>query len=287
MRMLGVLLPALAVLCGFSAAGAWAKGDPVHGLYVSQAAGCLGCHTDAKEGAEAYAGGRALVTPFGTFYGPNITPHDEAGIGRWGQAEFVKAMRRGLRPDGAHYYPAFPYTSFTQITDQDLHDLWAYLRTLPPSSRADQPHDLRFPFGWRFLLSGWKMLFFSPGPWVPDASQSAVVNRGGYLTEEMGHCGECHSPRNVFGAVRKDQSLAGARLPDGGRAPNLTPTRLKDWSDGELKDFLQSGFTPDGDVAAETMAEVVRNTTSKLTPLDLEALVAYLRSLAPLPDAAR
>jgi mono/diheme cytochrome c family protein len=260
------------------------QGDAKRGLYLSQAAGCLGCHTEEKDNAQPYAGGRALKTPFGTFFGPNITPHPEAGLGRWSEQDFIRAMREGRRPDGAHYYPAFPYPSFTLITDADLRDLWAYLRSLPPSGRTSEPHNLRFPFGWRWLLWGWKLLFFKPGPSVPDPARNAVLNRGSYLVNALGHCGECHTPRNFLGGPKRSRHLAGAKLGEGASASNLTPARLKEKSDAEIKDFLQTGMTPDGDVAAESMAEVVRNTTGKLAPEDLDALVAYLRSLPPLPD---
>ena len=282
-RWWGPAAAGLFILCAVSGA-ALAQGDAKRGLYLSKAAGCLGCHTEAKEGAQPYAGGRELKTPFGTFYGPNITPHPQAGIGGWSEQDFIRAMREGVRPDGAHYYPAFPYASFTRIVDQDLRDLWAYLRTLPQSARASQPHDLRFPFGWRWLLWGWKLFFFSPGPFAPDPARSATLNRGAYLTNALGHCGECHTPRNFLGGPKKDRHLAGARLAEGGGAPNLTPARLKNQGDAELKDFLLTAMTPDGDVAGEAMAEVVRNTTSQLTPQDLDALIAYLRSLPPLPE---
>jgi mono/diheme cytochrome c family protein len=260
------------------------QGDAQRGQYLSKAAGCVGCHTEDRDNAQPYAGGRALKTPFGTFYGPNITPHPQAGIGRWSEQDFVRALREGRRPDGAHYFPAFPYPSFTRINDQDLRDLWAYLRTLPPSSRVSEPHDLKFPFGWRWLVWVWKLLFFSPGPFTPDPQASAVVNRGSYLVNALGHCGECHTPRNFLGGMKRSRHLAGAKLGEGTSAPNLTPARLKKKSDAEVKDFLQTGMTPDGDVAAESMAEVVRNTTSQLTPADLDAVVAYLRSVPPLPD---
>lgn len=259
-------------------------GDAKRGLYLSKAAGCLGCHTEAKPDAEPYAGGRALQTPFGTFYGPNITPHPQAGIGRWNEENFLRAMRRGVRPDGAHYYPAFPYPSFTQMTDEDLRDLWAYLRTLPQSSRASRAHDLKFLFRWRWLVWGWKLFFFSPGALVPDPRRGATLNRGAYLVNALGHCGECHTPRNFLGGPKKSRHLAGSKLAEGASAPNLTPTRLKKSSDADVKDFLLTAMTPEGDVAAESMAEVVRNTTSQLTPQDLDALVAYLRSLPPLPE---
>jgi mono/diheme cytochrome c family protein len=265
--------------------GAMAQGDAKRGAYLAAAAGCVGCHTEAKKDATPYAGGRALKTPFGTFFGPNITPHPAAGLGRWSEADFMRALRMGLRPDGAHYFPAFPYPSFTRIADSDMRDLWAYLRTLPPSARSNQAHDLRFPFGWRFLVAGWKWLFFSPGAFSGDPKRTPQQERGAYLVEALGHCGECHTARNILGGLKRDRVLAGAaKGPGGDRVPNLTPTKLKKWDDGELKGFLQTGLTPDGDVAAETMGEVVRNTTSQLTPGDLAALIAFLRALAPVPD---
>jgi mono/diheme cytochrome c family protein len=264
-----------------------AQGDPKRGEYLAKAGGCVGCHTEAKKDAPAFAGGRALKTPFGTFYGPNITPHPQAGIGRWSEADFIRAMRRGERPDGANYFPAFPYPSFTQITDEDLRHLWAYLRALPPNGRANQPHELGFPYGWRPLVSVWKWLYFTPGPAAPAASANPLVDRGRYLVHALGHCGECHTPRNFLGGSDRERLLAGGKGPEGKRIPNLTPTRLKTWSDADLKEFLLTGTTPDGDSANETMEEVVRNTTSKLTPEDLQALIAYLRTVPPLAEEPR
>jgi len=266
--------------------GAWAlaQGDAKRGEYLAKAGGCLGCHTE-NEKATPYAGGRALKTPFGIFYGPNITPHPEAGIGRWNEQNFVRALREGVRPDGAHYFPAFPYPSFTRIADADLRDLFAYLKSLPPSSRASQPHDLNFPFGWRWPVWFWKFLFFSPGPYAADSALSAQLNRGAYLVNALGHCGECHTPRNFLGGPKMSRFLGGAKLAEGAAAAsNLRSEGMKKSSDKDLKDFLQTAMTPDGDVAAESMAEVVRNTTGQLTPQDLDALVAYLRSLPTLPD---
>jgi mono/diheme cytochrome c family protein len=280
-----IIGPATAGLLFLLMAGAASgQGDAKRGLYLSKAAGCVGCHTEARDNAQPYAGGRALKTPFGTFFGPNITPHPQAGIGRWSEQDFFRAMREGRRPDGAHYFPSFPYPSFTKINDPDLRDLWAYLRSIPQSNRANQRHELKFPFGWRWLVWGWKLLFFSPGPFVADPAKSAVLNRGSYLANALGHCGECHTPRNFLGGPKRSRHLAGAKLAEGSGSSNLTPTRLKKKDDAEVKDFLQTGMTPDGDVAAESMGEVVRNTTSQLTPQDLDAVVAYLRSLPPLPD---
>jgi mono/diheme cytochrome c family protein len=169
------------------------------------------------------------------------------------------------------------------VTDQDLRDLWAYLRSLPPSDRASRPHELSFPFGWRWLMWGWKLLFFDRGAFASNPSVPAVVNRGRYLVTALGHCGECHTPRNFLGGLKSDRHLAGGELPEG-RAPNLTPTGLKKWNDDELKEFLRTGATPEGDATSDVMYEVVRNTTSQLTAEDIDALVAYLRSLPPLPD---
>ena len=265
-------------------AGALAQGDAKRGEYLSKAGGCLGCHTEEKAGAVPYAGGRALKTPFGTFYGPNITPHPEAGLGRWSEADFIRALREGRRPDGANYFPAFPYPSFTKISDADLRDLWAYLRTLPPNATPSRPHELGFFYRWRFLVTIWKWFFFTPGAFVADAARSAQLNRGAYLVQALGHCGECHTPRNFLGAKKESRELGGAKLGEGTAAPNLTPTRLKSVSDADLKAVLRSGTTAEGDVLASSMAEVVENTTSKITEADLDAIVAYLRALPALPN---
>jgi mono/diheme cytochrome c family protein len=273
---------AAAVLAVVSAAAS-AQGDPKRGEYVAQAAGCAACHTDSAAGGAPYAGGRAIDTPFGTFYGPNITPQPQDGIGKWTEADFRRALRLGERPDGADFFPVFPYPSFSRMADADIRDLWAYLRALPPVARPNREHQVKWPFRWRLLISAWKWLFFTPGPFVPDAAAGAQVNRGAYLVTALGHCGECHTPRNFLGGPKKRRALAGGKLPEG-RTPNLTPTRLKRWSDRQLKEFLRTGVTPDGDAASDLMDEVIRNDTSKLTAEDLSALVAYLRALTPLPD---
>ena len=280
--------PALAgLLFLLTVAPCFAQGDAKRGEYLAKAGGCLGCHTveEKSGGAKSvpFAGGRALKTPFGTFYGPNITPHPEAGIGRWTEADFVRAMREGRRPDGANYFPAFPYPSFTLIADADLRDLWAYLRSLPPSNRISEPHDLGVLYRWRFTVGMWKWMFFTPGPLAPDPAKNAQLNRGAYLVRALGHCGECHTPRNFLGGPKQDLFLAGAK----DIAPNLTPTRLKSWGDAELRDFLTTGLTADGDVPAKEMGEVISNTTGQLTAPDLDAMIAFLRSLPPLPDLSK
>ena len=273
---------AIAVLT-LSGTGAIAQsGDPKRGEYFAGAAGCLGCHTEAKKDATPFAGGRQLKSPFGNFYGPNITPHPTQGIGAWSERDFIRAMREGRRPDGANYFPAFPYTAFTRIADADLRDIWAYLRTLPPSDQASRPHELPFPFNLRFAVWFWKLLNFSDGVLPPNPAASPAVNRGAYLVEALGHCAECHTPRDFLGGLKTGSGYAGANPgPGGGKIPNITPSGLAKWSDGDLKEFFGSGMTPDGDFAGGEMAEVIRNSTSKLTAEDLTAIIAYLRSLKP------
>ncbi len=266
-------------------APAFAQGDAKRGEYISKTAGCLGCHTEEKKGAVAYAGGRALKTPFGTFYGPNITPHPQAGIGKWTEADFIQALRHGKRPDGANYFPAFPYPSLTAMTDADMRDLWAYMRALPANAQPSRSHDVGFPYNLRFAVSFWKWLYFTPGAFTPDPKAGEIINRGAYLTNALGHCGECHTPRNAMGGSRKERFLAGGKGPEGKGIPNLTPTNLKKkWGDKELADFLSAGITPDGDVPAAAMGEVITNTTGQLTPADLAAMIAYLRSLPSIED---
>lgn len=266
------------------AVGASAQPDARRGQYIVQLGGCVGCHTDTQTGAAPFAGGRALKTPFGTFYGPNITPDRETGLGTWSEDDFKRAMRHGERRDGLPYFPAFPYPSFTMMADADLRDAWAYLRSLPPVRRANREHALRFPYGFRPLVVAWKWLFFSPGTGAAAPAPGDAVARGSYLVRALGHCGECHTPRNFLGGPQTASAYAGARMPEG-KVPNITPTRLKKWSDGDLREYLTTGTAPSGDIAVEPMSEVITNTTSRLSADDMAAVIAYLRSLAPLPDA--
>jgi mono/diheme cytochrome c family protein len=275
---------ALALCLAAGLGNALAQGDAKRGEYLAKAGGCIGCHTEDKDGAVPFAGGRALKTPFGTFYGPNITPDKTSGIGGWTEADFIRALRQGDRPDGSNYFPAFPYPSFTKISDGDMRDLWAYLRTLPPSAKPSREHDLWFFFGWRWLVSIWKWLYFTPGAFTSIPGVSEIVNRGAYLVQALGHCGECHTPRNFLGGPKSDRYLAGGKGPDGKSVANLTPTNLKKQSDKEIKDFLVTGLTEEGDVPAAPMGEVIKNTTSQITSADLDAIIAYLRTLPPLPS---
>jgi len=256
------------------------------GGYIFTAAGCVECHTDKKRGGAVLAGGRALATPFGTFYSPNITPDPTNGIGSWTKAQFHHAIRDGVGPHGRHYFPVFPYPSFTNMTDQDIADLFAYLKTVPAAAQRNKPHEIDFPFGIRTSMVVWNWLYLQRGPFEPDPSRPAEWNRGAYLVNALGHCGECHTPRNRLGALDLDMALAGSEKgPDGHSVPNLTPDRdtgLGKWSAKEIAYLLETGFKPNGDVVGASMGEVVDTSTSKLTDADRMAIATYLQSLPPI-----
>ena len=278
------LVAVLLTLGGLPACAADA-GSAVRGAYLANAADCVDCHTDSAHSGQPYAGGRALATRFGTFYSPNITPDGETGIGRWSDAQFLRALHDGVRPDGANYFPVFPYPSFTKITDADVLAIKAYLFSLLPVRHANRPHDVAFPLSWRFLQVGWKLLFFSPGRFQPAPERSAAYNRGAYLVTALAHCGECHTPRNSFGAAEPDRFLAGnPDGPDGNKVPNITPDRrtgIGHWSEDDIVTLLATGQTPDFDFVGDGMSEVVRN-TSRLDDSDRRAIASYLRSLPPI-----
>lgn len=277
-----LLLAALLVLGALCPGASAQAANARRGEYLAAAGGCASCHTvDAKD-AVPYAGGVRIPTPFGVFYGPNITPHRVAGIGRWTERDFIRAMREGVRPDGEHYFPAFPYIAYTKVSDADLRDLWAYLRSLRASDRPSQPHELAPGFGQRYAVGAWKFLYFSPRRFVPEAAASPAVSRGAYLVQALGHCDACHTPRTALGGPVDERHMAGGVGADGAEAPGLTPATLSRYSDAELIELLATGVTPDGDVLADDMDLVVRNTTGRLTPADRAAIVAYLRTLPPL-----
>lgn len=264
------------------------SGSPERGRYIFDAAGCYGCHTQAQ--GAPLAGGPPLRTPFGTFYAPNITPDRAHGIGQWSEADFLRALRQGVSPQGRHYYPAFPYSSYTKMTTQDLRDLRAYLATVPPAAKPSRPDEVTWPFSWRAALAPWKRLFFTAGEYKPDPAHDAQWNRGAYLVEAVTHCGECHTPRNFLGGLERAQSLTGARMPGGELvAPNLTPDKsgLADWSAADIVDALTDGTLPEGGTLGEEMGEVVRNSTSRLRPEDRAAIAAYLKALPPLPTQVK
>jgi mono/diheme cytochrome c family protein len=253
-----------------------------HGRYVFYAAGCVSCHTSDQ----LMAGGRSVVTPFGTFYPPNATPHREYGIGAWTGEEFIRALREGVNPQGEHYYPAFPYTSYTRMTRQDMQALYAYLMTLPASTRERRPHNVHWPFSLRSMIPHWKSGHFAPGEYPVDPEESPQWNRGAYLANALGHCSECHTPRNLLGASRRDRYLAGTCTgPDDRRVPNITPDRetgIGKWTFGQLLTFLRTGKRPDGAFTDSLMAEVLGTSCMRLTAYDLHSLASYLQSVPPI-----
>ena len=263
------------------------SGDAERGAYMLAAAGCVACHTVPKDGA-FLAGGRELKTDFGSCFTPNITPDPETGIGNWSNEDFIRAMKKGVSPDGGRYYPTFPYTSYTRMTRQDMLDLKAYLDTVPPVRNAVPDHDLAFPFGIRASMMGWQLLFFDDTPFEADPTQSDAWNRGAYLVNGPGHCGECHTPRNLLGVVDSGRPLAGnANGPEGDAVPNITPhsSGIGGWSEDDIVSMLEVGLLPDGDFAGGAMTDVIEESTSKLSEDDRKAIASYLLSLPPLADA--
>lgn len=257
-------------------------GDAARGEQVFWAAGCSGCH--AAPGVEfnapieerlALAGGRRFATEFGTFVAPNISTDTDAGIGGWALEEFARAMLLGVSPTGAHYYPAFPYTTYTRATAEDVADLWAFWQTLPAVPQESQPHELAFPFSVRRGLGLWKWLNLRRDHITPAATDPEVA-RGRYLVESLSHCAECHTPRDRLGALQSDRWMAGAPNPSGdGRIPAIPPAR---WSAEDIAAYLNSGFTPEFDVVGGTMADVVVH-MSRLPDEDRRAIAAYLLDL--------
>ncbi|MBV8653021.1 MAG: cytochrome c [Alphaproteobacteria bacterium] len=257
------------------------------GQYLANAANCVGCHTDKEHGGALFAGGKAVDTPFGAYYSHNITPDPVNGIGAWSDADFLRALRRGVSPTGAHYFPAFPYTSFTRMTDDDIRDIHAYLLTLTPEPTKNRPHDVSFPYDVRLTMVPWRMLYFTPGVFQPDPNHDATWNRGAYLVTAVAHCGECHTPRDFLGAVEDDRAFGGGTLygPGAKHAPNITPDPadgIGKWSLDNIVTVLKFGQLPNGDFVSAPMSEVVTG-TAKLTDADRMAIAVYVKSLPPVP----
>jgi mono/diheme cytochrome c family protein len=265
------------------------------GQYLARAADCEACHT-AKDGAP-FAGGRAIVTPFGTIYSANITPDKDTGIGSWSDASFLNAVHKGVDDQGVPLYPAMPYASYTIMTDADALAIKAYLFSLKPVHSEVPDETLRFPFNQRWLMRVWSFLFDTDRRFEPDTAESAQWNRGAYLAEGLAHCGECHTPRNVFQALNNRRKFAGA-VQAGWRAYNITSDRnsgVGAWSDAELSQYLATGHADGRGTAAGPMGEAVDESLRYLTPGDIQALVAYMRTVpaisslrlpAPKPDPA-
>lgn len=259
-------------------------GDAERGRLVFLAGDCASCHASpGQEDRLRLGGGMALGSPHGVFRTPNISPDPDHGIGRWTDADLANALLSGVSPDGRHYYPAFPYTSYAHMRPQDVRDLMAYLRTLPPVAGAPHAHEVGFPFTVRRAIGLWKLLYLDRRPIEPDPGRSDAWNRGRYLVEAVAHCAECHSSRNVAGAIREETRFAGGPDPEGaGFAPNITPAAIGDWSEADLVELLTSGRTPAGAYVGSTMADVVHN-ASQLPVEDRAAIASYIRSLPARP----
>jgi mono/diheme cytochrome c family protein len=285
--VLGALACALTIQA--SAAAAAPAGDAKRGAYVFAAADCASCHTDAKTKGAPLAGGPPIVTDFGVFFAPNITPDKTHGIGAWSEANFHRAMREGKGKDGELLYPVFPFPSFSKMTDQDIADLWAFLKIQPASAQPSKPQQAKAPYGIRPLLFGWRTLFFRPGVLKAVAGQSAEWNRGRYLSEAVVHCQECHSPRNPLGAIDEKNAYAGnPDGPDNQKAPNITsdPKAIGKLTVADLEEMLKTGATPDGDYLGGGMAQVVEG-TGKLTEADRHAIITYIRSIPARPSTPK
>ncbi len=263
--------------------------DPVErGAYIARIGNCVVCHTaDPSEETGFLAGGAWIESPFGNFYGTNITPHPEYGIGAWTEEDLVRSLREGRGPDGAHLYPAFPYTSFTGMTDGDISDLYAFLQAVPPVARENEDHDIAWFASIRLGLAPWKALNFREWRFEPDPDQDDEWNRGAYLTRAVAHCAECHTPRTRTGGLVEDLRYAGTEEgADGESVPNITPheSGIEDWSQRHLERYLQIGMTPDGDFAGGSMADIIAHATSFLTDEDRQAMARYILSLEPVDN---
>jgi fructose 5-dehydrogenase cytochrome subunit len=263
--------------------------DPqiARGEYLARAADCGACHREPQTGGAAYAGGYAIASPMGEIVAPNITPSKTAGIGNWSFQDFDRAMRKGERPDGAKLYPAMPYTDYQGISDADMHALYAYfMKGVQPADHVPAKTRLPFPFNIRAIMGPWNWLFRSDKPFAADAGLSAQAQRGQYLVETLGHCGSCHTPRNLLMAEKSGEALSGGDV-GGWHAPNITSDPVSGvggWSEAEIVAYLRDGHVPGKGVAAGGMGEAVDHSLRYLTPDDLAAIAAYLKAGKPIRD---
>ncbi len=262
--------------------------DVKRGMYLARAGLCITCHTDYKNNGKPLAGGRPIKIPFGTIYSTNITPDPDTGLGKWTDADFMRAMRKGVHRNGTNLFPAFPYTTYTHMTDQDILDLKAYLFSLKPVRQKNRPLAMSAPFRWRFLLRGWKWIYLKEGVFQPDHTKSAKWNRGAYLVGAVAHCAECHTPRDAFGGLKGKMTMAGTPDgPEGELAPNITPdssTGIGDWTAEQIVKLLKTGENPDGDDVQGLMEEIIEHGYRYMADEDREAIAFYLRTIRPIQN---
>src|SRR5712671_1255242 len=283
-----VAVLAVVLLCtAFRLGEAQAEPSPeliAHGKALVEAGDCAGCHT--ADPSKPFAGGKRIDTLFGAIYSPNLTPDRDTGLGGWSDDEFYRALRYGVRRDGSRYYPAFPYPNFTKMIRDDLLAIRAYLATLTPVPNSPPPPELRWPLNYRVVMRAWNFLFFRPGIFEPNQQKSTEWNRGGYLVTGAAHCGTCHTPKNIFGADKRGRAFRGG-LVQGWFAPRLDGAErsgLKSWSTDDIVEYLQSGRNGRSH-AGGLMAEVVANSTSKMSDADVRAIAVYLKDLpAGVPE---
>ena len=258
------------------------KGNVQRGAYLARSSGCFACHTNEKTKGPVLAGGGPLKTPFGTFYAPNITTHPEDGIGKWTLTDFSNALTHGKSPTGENYYPVFLYPNYTKLSNQDIADMWAAFKTVPPVANKVPEHSLKFPFQYRFLLNAWKKLFFEHKVYEPNPRMSKEWNRGAFLATGPTHCVTCHSPKNPLGALDYGHELNGdADGLNGEKIPAITATALSKngWTKKDIVFALKTGSKPNGDAFGSSMGEVVRESTRFLTDDDLNAIAEYVMSV--------
>nr|WP_246703372.1 cytochrome c [Rhizobium sp. P28RR-XV] len=260
------------------------NGDPAQGQLVFAAGDCASCHAiPGQKDRLKLGGGLALASPFGMFRAPNISSDSIDGIGTWSTVDLANALIGGVSPQDRHYYPAFPYASYTGMRLDDVRNLRAYLKTLAPVSGRPPEHDLFLLFRMRRLLGFWKLLFFREGQTRAPVTTDPILARGGYLVETVGHCAECHSSRNIFGAIKPETRFAGGIDPEGtGFAPNITSSRIGHWSEADIAEMLKSGNTPDNGRVGSSMADVVTN-MAMLPQSDRAAIARYIKTLPARP----
>jgi len=264
------------------------------GEYLARAGDCVACHTEPNN--KPFSGGRGMPTPFGVLYVPNITPDDETGIGRWTADEFYRMLHTGISRNGTLLYPVMPFASYSKVTREDSDAIYAYLMSVPPVTRENRPHELRFPFNNRDLMIGWRALYFKEGEYQPDPAQSAQWNRGAYLVQGLGHCAMCHTAVNALGGTSESREFEGGMIPNQNwYAPSLTSNQeagLGNWELKDIADLLQAGVSHRATVYGP-MAEVVYNSLQYMSDADAEAMAVYLKSLPkreaepPPPSQAR